>query len=238
MHGIRANNSPHCTIKAGTGVNTIPSNRPIAGLILYSGPYSLSTTNYHQYPIWKINIRYRCRPTPALSSLTACPMRCKMCNIWQEPYRQTRGDKRGRFCAKSARPEIHKSHRRRAIHPRRPSLKLSRSATATPVGLMISTSGWFEDRVIALARRFPDTACRHIDRGSAARTTSCAVMPVDLTRGSCTLLALKQMGLKDIGFGCTVSNNNSADMLSLYQLSRSLGMEFYHRRLPQFILFP
>ena len=34
------------------------------------------------------------------------------------------------------------------------------------------------------------------------------------------------MGLKDIGFGCTVSNNNSADMLSLYQHSKSLGLEF------------
>jgi radical SAM protein with 4Fe4S-binding SPASM domain len=32
--------------------------------------------------------------------------------------------------------------------------------------------------------------------------------------------------MKDIGFGITVSNNNSADMLELYQLSRSLGMEF------------
>ena len=37
---------------------------------------------------------------------------------------------------------------------------------------------------------------------------------------------LKDMGLKDIGFGCTVSNNNSKDMLSLYQLSKSLGMVF------------
>ena len=34
------------------------------------------------------------------------------------------------------------------------------------------------------------------------------------------------MGVKDIGFGITVSNSNSADMLSLYRLSRSLGMEF------------
>ncbi|MBQ9073572.1 MAG: SPASM domain-containing protein, partial [Muribaculaceae bacterium] len=39
-------------------------------------------------------------------------------------------------------------------------------------------------------------------------------------------LALKDMGVKDIGFGCTVSNNNSRDMLSLYQLSKSLGLEF------------
>ena len=34
------------------------------------------------------------------------------------------------------------------------------------------------------------------------------------------------MGIKDIGFGITVSNHNSADMLSLYQLSKPLGMEF------------
>lgn len=34
------------------------------------------------------------------------------------------------------------------------------------------------------------------------------------------------MGLKDIGFGCTVSNYNSGDMLKLYQLSLSMGLEF------------
>ena len=45
-------------------------------------------------------------------------------------------------------------------------------------------------------------------------------------KGLRTLLTLKGMGVKDIGFGCTVSNNNSKDMLSLYQLSKSLGMEF------------
>lgn len=45
-------------------------------------------------------------------------------------------------------------------------------------------------------------------------------------KGLRTLLTLKKMGVKDIGFGCTVSNNNSKDMLSLYQLSLSLGLEF------------
>lgn len=34
------------------------------------------------------------------------------------------------------------------------------------------------------------------------------------------------MGVKDIGFGITVSNNNSEDMLSLYHLSKALDMEF------------
>jgi len=34
------------------------------------------------------------------------------------------------------------------------------------------------------------------------------------------------MGRKDVGFGITVSNNNSKDMLWLYELSNQLGMEF------------
>ena len=48
--------------------------------------------------------------------------------------------------------------------------------------------------------------------------------PVSKKMGA--MLLLKEMGVKDIGFGCTVSNNNSTDMLSLYRLSKSLGMEF------------
>ena len=45
-------------------------------------------------------------------------------------------------------------------------------------------------------------------------------------KGLRTLLELKRLGVKDIGFGITVSNNNSADMLDLYELNRNLRMEF------------
>ena len=45
-------------------------------------------------------------------------------------------------------------------------------------------------------------------------------------KGLRTLLSLREMGVKDIGFGITVSNNNSEDMLSLYRLSKALNMEF------------
>lgn len=45
-------------------------------------------------------------------------------------------------------------------------------------------------------------------------------------KGLRSLLSLREMGVKDIGFGITVSNNNSEDMLSLYRLSKALNMEF------------
>jgi hypothetical protein len=34
------------------------------------------------------------------------------------------------------------------------------------------------------------------------------------------------MGVKDIGFGMTVSNKNSTDLVALYQLAKGLNMEF------------
>ena len=45
-------------------------------------------------------------------------------------------------------------------------------------------------------------------------------------KGLRTLLELRRLGIKDIGFGITVSNNNSADMLDLYELNRNLKMQF------------
>jgi radical SAM protein with 4Fe4S-binding SPASM domain len=92
--------------------------------------------------------------------------------------------------------------------------------------IVISTSGWFEDRVIALAKRFPKIGIRISIEGLSQKNDELRGRPGGFDKGLRTLLTLKQMGLKDIGFGCTVSNNNSHDMLSLYQLSLSLGMEF------------
>jgi len=40
------------------------------------------------------------------------------------------------------------------------------------------------------------------------------------------LLGLRKMGVKDIGFGITVSNHNSDDMLLLYELGKYLNLEF------------
>jgi radical SAM protein with 4Fe4S-binding SPASM domain len=92
--------------------------------------------------------------------------------------------------------------------------------------VVISTSGWFEERVIALAKQFPNIGLRISIEGLACKNDELRGHAGGFDKGLRTLLTLKEMGVKDIGFGCTVSNNNSADMLSLYQLSKSLGLEF------------
>jgi len=92
--------------------------------------------------------------------------------------------------------------------------------------IVISTSGWFEDRVIALAKLFPNIGIRISIEGLSMTNDNLRGREGGFDKGLRTLLTLKNMGLKDIGFGCTVSNNNSHDMLSLYNLSRELGLEF------------
>jgi radical SAM protein with 4Fe4S-binding SPASM domain len=92
--------------------------------------------------------------------------------------------------------------------------------------IVISTSGWFEERIIALAKKFPNIGIRISIEGLSCKNDELRGQNGGFDKGLRTLLTLREMGIKDIGFGCTVSNNNSEDMLSLYKLSKSLGMEF------------
>jgi radical SAM protein with 4Fe4S-binding SPASM domain len=92
--------------------------------------------------------------------------------------------------------------------------------------VVISTSCWNEEQIINLAEKFPQIGIRISVEGLSLKNDELRGRPGGFDKGLRTLLTLKEMGLKDVGFGCTVSNNNSADMLSLYQLSKSLGLEF------------
>ncbi|MBO7609407.1 MAG: radical SAM protein [Muribaculaceae bacterium] len=92
--------------------------------------------------------------------------------------------------------------------------------------IVISTSGWFSDRVIDLARKFPQIGIRVSIEGLAEKNDELRGRQGGFDRGLRTLTALRDMGIKDIGFGCTVSNHNSSDMLALYQLAKEMNMEF------------
>jgi len=153
-----------------------------------------------------------------------CPMCCKMCNIWENPTEKH----------KEITPEEIK------LLPNVKFINLTGGEpfiredldkiveicfTKSP-RVVVSTSGWYEDRVIELAKRFPKIGIRISIEGLACKNDELRGRAGSFDKGLRTLLELKKMGLKDIGFGCTVSNNNSSDMLSLYQLSKFLGLEF------------
>lgn len=153
-----------------------------------------------------------------------CPMKCKMCNIWQYPT-----DKEREIKPKDL--EILPQLKFINITGGEPFVRedleeIVEVAFRKAPRVVISTSGWFEDRVIKLAERFPNIGIRISIEGLSEKNDDLRGRAGGFDKGLRILLKLKEMGVKDIGFGITVSNNNSKDMLSLYRLSKSLGMEF------------
>lgn len=151
-------------------------------------------------------------------------MRCQMCNIWQNPT-----DRQREITAADLRslPRL-KFINLTGGEPfvREDLSEIVEECYRHTDRIVISTSGWFEDRVIDLARRFPKIGIRISIEGLSQKNDELRGREGGFDKGLRTLLTLKDMGLKDIGFGCTVSNHNSADMLALYRLSLDLGMEF------------
>ncbi len=153
-----------------------------------------------------------------------CPMKCKMCNIWQNPTEKSREFK----------PELLK----KLPHVNAVNLtggeplvredlpEIIRILFTKTDRVVISTSGWFEERIFKLARQFPKLGFRISIEGLSQKNDELRGQPGGFDRGLRVLLGLKKMGVKDIGFGITVSNHNSEDMLWLYELGKNLNLEF------------
>lgn len=164
-------------------------------------------------------------PTDASIILTyRCPMQCKMCNIWKNPTDIEKEIKPDDLRCLPKLKFVNLTGGEPFI--REDLEEIVRVCYTKSPRIVISTSGWYEDRVIALAKKFPNIGIRISIEGLSQKNDELRGREGGFDRGLRTLLRLKEMGLNDIGFGCTISNSNSRDMLSLYQLSKSLGMEF------------
>jgi radical SAM protein with 4Fe4S-binding SPASM domain len=92
--------------------------------------------------------------------------------------------------------------------------------------IVISTNGYFTDRVLALSDRFPAVGIRISLEGLPAANDELRGLPDGFDHGLRTLLELQRRGRKDIGFGITVSDRNAEDLLELYELARAMQLEF------------
>lgn len=92
--------------------------------------------------------------------------------------------------------------------------------------IVISTNGYFTERIIELCRKYPDLGIRISIEGLQKNNDAIRGIPDGFDRGLRTLLTLRKMGIKDIGFGMTVQDMNCRDLIPLYELSNALGYEF------------
>lgn len=165
------------------------------------------------------------RPTDvSIITTYRCQMRCKMCNIWRYP-----SDEKKEIKPKDLEklPKLKFANVTGGEPFQRKDLEDIVSVLFTRAKrVVISTSGWHYERIVKLAKKFPEIGIRVSIEGLSKTNDDLRGRAGGFDNGLKVLLKLKAMGIKDIGFGITVSNHNSEDMLWLYRLSKELKMEF------------
>lgn len=92
--------------------------------------------------------------------------------------------------------------------------------------IVISTNGYFTERIIDLCKEFPQVGIRISIEGLEQTNNDIRGIENGYQRGYRTLKQLRKMGMKDVGFGMTVQDKNAADLVPLYEISNKMGMEF------------
>ncbi|MHA1783140.1 MAG: radical SAM/SPASM domain-containing protein [Promethearchaeota archaeon] len=92
--------------------------------------------------------------------------------------------------------------------------------------IVISTNGFFHKRIIQIAKKFPDIGIRISIEGLPKTNDELRGIKNGFDMGLRTLIELKSLGLKDIGFGITISDTNILDLLPLFKLAKFMKVEF------------
>ena len=92
--------------------------------------------------------------------------------------------------------------------------------------IVISTNGFFTDRIIKLCEEFPNVGIRISIEGLEQTNNEIRGLNDGFNRGYSTLKKLVEMKHPDVGFGMTVQDKNAKDLVALYDLSNEMGMEF------------
>lgn len=92
--------------------------------------------------------------------------------------------------------------------------------------IVISTNGYFTERILDLCREFPQIGIRISIEGLEQTNNEIRGLEDGYRRGVETLKKLREMGMRDVGFGMTVQDKNASELVPLYRLSNEYGMEF------------
>ena len=107
-------------------------------------------------------------PTDASIILTyRCPMRCKMCNIWQNPTNKAEEIKASDLKSLPQLKFINLTGGEPFV--REDLAEIIEECYKHSPRIVISTSGWYEERVIEIAKRFPNIGIRISIEGLQAK---------------------------------------------------------------------
>lgn len=154
-----------------------------------------------------------------------CNARCHMCDIWESPTKPSE-EIESRFYEK-----LPGGLGRINVTGGEPMLRddiediieiLYRKASVVEV----STNGFYTDRILSIARRFPRVMFRVSLEGLPALNDSLRGTPDGFDHALRTMLGLIDSPARDIGFSVVICDKNSEDLVTLYRLCAALGVEF------------
>lgn len=154
-----------------------------------------------------------------------CNARCQMCNTWQHPTRK----------AEEFSPEILEKLPggmvRLNITGGEPMLRddildIVQILDRKTGRLEISTNGYFTERIAKVAEQFPRITVRVSVEGLPRLNDELRGIKDGFDHALHTILRLKEMGIRDIGFAIVISDRNCGDLLDLHTLCADLDLEF------------
>jgi MoaA/NifB/PqqE/SkfB family radical SAM enzyme len=162
----------------------------------------------------------------ALIAITyRCNAHCQMCNIWRYP---TKPDEDIQPVYLESLPEGLRFANITGGEPFvrddvEEFLKVLKKKTKR---IVISTNGYCTDKIVKVAKKNPDIGIRISIEGLPHANDELRGLKDGFDRGLRTLIELHRYGLKDIGFGITVSDGNVLDMMELYEMAKMMSLEF------------
>lgn len=155
-----------------------------------------------------------------------CNAKCYMCRTWKNP------SKRGEEFAPELVDKLPNGLNFINITGGEPFLRediedIIKSALKKTKRLVISSNGYFTDRIVEIFQILKNKIGIRISmEGLPAANDELRGIKNGFDHGLRTLTILHSMGIKDIGFGITVSDRNVDDMIELYRLANAMKIEF------------
>ncbi|MFZ5773248.1 MAG: radical SAM protein [Thermodesulfobacteriota bacterium] len=155
-----------------------------------------------------------------------CNAKCYMCNTWQYP------SKKEEEYSPDMVDKLPDGLKFINITGGEPFLRadieqIIENALKKTKRLVISTNGYFTEKIIRAAEKFGNKIGFRISiEGLPAANDELRGIKNGFDHGLRTLVTLHGMGMRDIGFGMTVSDRNAKDMIELYRLANAMGLEF------------
>lgn len=153
-----------------------------------------------------------------------CNARCKMCNRYKAP---SKPDEEISVDTIKNLPQMYFTNITGGEPFIRSDLKdIVRELYKKSDRIVISTNGFFTDRIIDLCKEFPNVGIRISIEGLEKTNNAIRGLDDGFNRGYTTLKKLVEMNHPDVGFGMTVQDANAKDLVPLYELSNEMNMEF------------